>query len=56
MKKIEVNQMEMIQGGKECAPITAGIALGSAVVSLFFPPAAALSWVAVGSWMSQCLK
>ncbi|WP_179855944.1 MULTISPECIES: hypothetical protein [Hydrotalea] len=54
MKKMELKQMEEIEGGS-CAPVTAGLALGAAVVSTVFPPAALLGWTLVGSWFSQCV-
>ena len=54
MKKMELKQMEEIEAGS-CAPVTAGLALGAAVVSTVFPPAALLGWTLVGSWFSQCV-
>lgn len=53
MKKLELKQMEVIEGGS-CAPVLAAGAFVSAVGSLFFPPAATLSWTLIGVWIDKC--
>ncbi|MBX3257042.1 MAG: hypothetical protein KF862_23100 [Chitinophagaceae bacterium] len=46
--------MEKIEGGS-CSYALAGIALGAAVGSIFFPPAAYPGGAAVSAWMGKCL-
>jgi hypothetical protein len=54
MKSLNLKEMEVIEGGGCNTRLAAGAA-GAAVVSLFFPPAAILSWALLGAWASVCI-